>query len=162
MRETLDDAYFVILCDWRGCCTWASAANYSVKVGDFLWEHLAPKSQEHTKTLLGRAVTSREAQVFEVFDVNGDRFRGRLWPLDSPDVAVCMLAIRIPRELALLTQRERDCLNLLAKGIETRLIAEQLEVSVSTVQTHFKRAREAWSVHLGNAGERCRQVLLPA
>ena len=53
-----------------------------------------------------------------------------------------MLAIRIPRELALLTERERECLNLLAKGVETRVIAEQLDVSISTVQTHFKRARE--------------------
>jgi DNA-binding CsgD family transcriptional regulator len=142
MPNSVLGAHFVMLCDWRGRCTWASAANYSVRVGEFIWEHLAPESQEATKTLLGRAVTSRESQQLEVFDQKGGRFRGRLWPLDSPEVAVCMLAMRIPRKLSLLTLRERECLELLAKGTETRLIAAQLDVNLSTIHTHIKRARE--------------------
>jgi DNA-binding NarL/FixJ family response regulator len=31
---------------------------------------------------------------------------------------------------------------LLAKGTETRLIAAQLDVNLSTIHTHIKRARE--------------------
>ena len=142
MHSAHDGAHFVMLCDWRGRCTWASAANYSVKVGEFIWEHLATESQADTKELLGRVVSLREPQTLEVFDQNGDRFRGRMLPLDSPDVAVCMLAMRIPRKLALLTPRERECLEVLAKGIESRLIATQLDVSLSTIHTHLKRARE--------------------
>jgi DNA-binding CsgD family transcriptional regulator len=142
MPHAPDGAHFVMLCDWRGRCIWASAANYSVKVGEFIWEHLATESQEDTKVLLGQVVTLREPQRLEVIDQQGHRFRGRLWPLDSPDVAVCMLAVRIPRELALLTQRERECLELLAKGIETRAIANQLDVSASTIHTHLKRTRD--------------------
>ncbi len=142
MRSVIDDAHFVMLCDWRGRCIWASAENYAVKVGEFIWDHLAKGSQTDVKNLLGRVVSLREPQVFDVCDESGEGFRGRLWPLDSPDVAVCMLAVRIPRNLASITERERECLELLAQGIETRLIAEQLDVSVSTVQTHLKRARK--------------------
>jgi DNA-binding CsgD family transcriptional regulator len=142
VRTMLDAVHFVILCDLRGRCTWASGANYSVVVGEYIWAHLAEMSQGHVKELLGRVVSLREPQVLEVIDQTGDRFRGRLWPLDSPELAVCMLAIQIPRNLASITERERECLELLAKGIETKLIALQLNVSVSTVQTHLKRARE--------------------
>jgi DNA-binding CsgD family transcriptional regulator len=41
-----------------------------------------------------------------------------------------------------LTGRECECLELLAQGIDTRDIATQLDVSLSTVHTHLKRARE--------------------
>jgi DNA-binding CsgD family transcriptional regulator len=65
-----------------------------------------------------------------------------LWPLDSPSVAVCVLAVRVPADLNLLTERERECLEPLAQGIETRQIAARLNVSLSTAHTHMKRARE--------------------
>lgn len=65
-----------------------------------------------------------------------------MWPLDSPDVAVCVLGMRIPAELGRLTKREKECLELLARGTETRDIAKQLDVSLSTVHTHLKRSRE--------------------
>jgi DNA-binding CsgD family transcriptional regulator len=138
---TLDDI-FVMLCDWRGHCVWASTDNLPVKVGGFIWQQMTTESQKATKVALGQAVTAREAQQLEFVDQNGDRFRGWLWPLDSPDVAVCVLGMRVPRNLALLTERERQCLELLARGIETRLIAEQLDISISTVHTHMRRARE--------------------
>ena len=151
MPNMPEGAHFVMLCDWRGRCIWASAKNYAVNVGEFIWEHLATESQESTKALLGRVVTLREPQQLEVFDERGDRFRGRLWPLDSPELAVCMLAMRIPSQMSLLTERERECLEFLAKGIETRLIASQLDVSVSTIQTHFRRAREKLGLQTAEA-----------
>lgn len=113
-----------------------------MSIGQFIWENLSPASQEETKAILGRVVTLRESRQIEVADKQDNRVRAWLWPLDSPDVAVCVLAIRIPRKLAELTDRERECLELLATGTETRLIAERLDVSISTVHTHLKRARE--------------------
>jgi hypothetical protein len=77
VRTMLDAVHFVILCDWRGRCTWASGANYSVVVGEYIWAHLAVMSQGHVKELLGRVVSLREPQVLEVIDQTGDRFRGR-------------------------------------------------------------------------------------
>jgi DNA-binding NarL/FixJ family response regulator len=114
------------------------ADNLPVKVGGFIWEQLTTESQKATKIALGQAVTARETQQLEVVDQKGDRFRLWLWPLDSPEVAVCVLGLRVPRNLVLLTERERQCLELLARGIETRRIAEQLEVSISTVHTHLR------------------------
>jgi DNA-binding CsgD family transcriptional regulator len=57
-------------------------------------------------------------------------------------VAVCALAVHMPDELALLTSREQDCLKLLAYGMSTAKIAAKLKIAVSTVHTHFKRARD--------------------
>jgi DNA-binding CsgD family transcriptional regulator len=133
---------FVVLCDWRGRCIFVSAADLPAKVGEFVWEHLAADSQEETKVSLGRVVTLRESRQLEVVDKQGARFRGWLWPLDSPDVAVCMLGVRVPGNLALLTSKERQCVELLAQGVETRVIAKRLKISISTVHTHMKRARE--------------------
>jgi DNA-binding CsgD family transcriptional regulator len=137
---------FVKLCDRRGRCIFSSAADLPTKVGEFVWEHLAADSQEETRVSLGRVVTLRESQQFEVVDKQGARSRRWLWPLDSPDVAVCMLGVRVPGNLALLTSKERQCVELLAQGVETRVIAERLNISISTVHTHMKRAREKLSL----------------
>src|SRR3990172_4535996 len=133
---------FVMLCDWRGRCTWANVVDRPLKVGEFIWEHLKTESQAKAKDVLSRVVALRERQPLEVENQQGERFRVWLWPLDSPDVAVCVLGTLVPNELAMLTARERACLELLGQGIETRSIAEQLDVSISTVHTHMKRARE--------------------
>jgi DNA-binding CsgD family transcriptional regulator len=142
MPTTALEDIFVMLCDWRGRCVWVSADELPVKIGAFVWEQLTAESQQATKVALGQVVTAREAQQLEVVDQKGDRFRGWLWPLDSPNVAVCVLGMRVPRNLALLTKRERECLELLAQGITTRQIAEQLDISINTVHTHMRGARE--------------------
>ncbi len=138
---TLEDT-MVGLCDWRGRCTWISGDDVPLKVGEFIWQHLTVDSQEEAKTMLARVVSLRESATIEVDNRRGERIRARLWPLDSPDVAVCVLSMRIPKRLTKLTKRERDCLELLAQGLESRLIATQLDISMSTFHTHMKRARE--------------------
>ncbi len=136
------DDIFVMLCDWRGHNTWTSPGNLPVKVGEFIWEHLSPESQTAVRSELAQVVALRVSRQLEVVDRQGNRYRTWSWPLHSPEMAVCTLGIRIPGHLALLTQRERDCLELLALGMETRLIAEKLDLSISTVHTHLKHARE--------------------
>lgn len=142
MSNSAAEDIFVMLCDWRGHCTWTSSSISEVQPGQFIWQTLTPESQEQTKALLSRVVTLRESQKMEVSNRRGDRLRCWMWPLDSPDNSACLLGARVPSSLAKLTQRERDCLELLAQGIDTRTIADQLEVSLSTVHTHMKRARE--------------------
>lgn len=136
----------VMLCDWRGHCVWTSAGDLQTKVGEVVWKHLTPPSQEQLKTSIGKVVALRETVQFEVVNLRGDRYRGWLWPLDSPDVAICVLGVRVPSNLVLLTQRERDCLELLAQGISTGQIAKRLDVSLSTVHTHMKHARAKLSL----------------
>jgi DNA-binding CsgD family transcriptional regulator len=103
---------------------------------------MVAESQEDVKLALARVVALRETGQIEVFNRQGERFRAWLWPLDSPEVAVCLLGTLVPASLALLTDRERECLEWLAKGTDTREIAERLGVSLSTVHTHMRRARE--------------------
>ena len=132
----------VTLCDWRGYCIWLSVAAPRLKIGDFMWEHLDAKSQAKAKAAFSRVAALRESQQLEVENRDGERLHVWLWPLDSPDSAVCILGTRVTNELALLTARERACLELLSEGTETKSIAQQLDISLSTVHTHLKRARE--------------------
>lgn len=138
---TLPDT-FVMLCDWRGHCVWVSSDEAMVHVGEFAWKHLSAASQEDAKRVMGRVVSLREREQIEVVNRHRRRFRCWLFPLDSPEVAVCVLGVLVPNNLNRLTDREREILELLGAGVETRLIAQQLDVSVSTVHTHLRRARK--------------------
>ena len=141
MFDPASDNVFIML--WR--LAWPLHLDRAGTLGENRRIHLErhdARIAERTRDLLGRVVALRESRELEVTDASGSRFRGWLWPLDSPEVAVCMLGKRIPTKLALLTQRERECLELLARGVETRLIAKQLDISVSTVHTHMKRPCE--------------------
>jgi DNA-binding CsgD family transcriptional regulator len=87
-------------------------------------------------------VALRETQAIEVTNLQKVHYRCWMWPLQSPEVAVCMLAMEIPTEMGRLTEREMECLELLAQGTETQVIAQELKVSLSTIHTHLKRSRE--------------------
>jgi DNA-binding CsgD family transcriptional regulator len=133
---------FVMLCDWQGHCTWTSQPDLPVRIGEPVWAALTAESQEAAKTALSRVVTLRETQEVEVTDRQGKRYRGWLWPLMSPEMAVCILGSRIPPKLARLGPRELECMQLLAQGSDTRTIAETLDISLSTVHTNLRRAKE--------------------
>jgi DNA-binding CsgD family transcriptional regulator len=65
-----------------------------------------------------------------------------MWPLHEPDIAICLLAMQIPSELSLITERERACLKCLAQGMSTKQIVKKLEIGLTTVHTHLRRCRE--------------------
>jgi DNA-binding CsgD family transcriptional regulator len=146
MSDPTLNGTFVTICDWRGQIVWQSARQRDLVVGDFAWENLAPASLEQAKLAFARSVSLRETMTLEWVDVNERRSRVWLWPLEHPDWAVCLLAVTIPRELARLTEREREILGLLALGRSTREIAQHLDVSTSTVHTHLRRARRRLSL----------------
>jgi DNA-binding NarL/FixJ family response regulator len=138
---TLRDT-FVMFCDWRGLCTWRSNDEIRLQIGDPVWTELSPTSREQVQAALGQVVTQRLAQRLEVVNKSRDRFRCWLWPLESPDNAVCILGMRLPPNIDQLTERERECLELVAQGTESQEIARRLDVCLSTVHTHMRRARE--------------------
>ncbi len=53
---------------------------------------------------------------------------------------------RLQSRLAELTQRERDVMALVAKGLPNKLIADQLEISVRTVEVHRARVFDKMEV----------------
>jgi DNA-binding CsgD family transcriptional regulator len=138
---TLADTY-VLLCDWHGRVVWKSGTNDRVAIGEEIWKHAASKSKERLRAAVAGVVTLREKCTIEAESDRGDHFRFWMWPLAEPALAVCLLALRIPRELALLTDRERACLECLAKGMSTREIAKELGIGLTTVHTHLRRSRE--------------------
>jgi DNA-binding CsgD family transcriptional regulator len=138
---TLADTY-VVLCDWRGHVVWKSGTSDRVAIGEEIWKHASDSSIEPLQTALASVVTLREKCTIEVESDCGDHFRFWMWPLNDPEIAVCILALRIPSELALLTDRERECLGCLAQGRSTSDIAKELSIGLTTVHTHLRRSRE--------------------
>lgn len=132
----------VTLCDAAGRMIWTSSPNPAYKPGPFIWEYASPDDREKSKDSISRAVVLREPQEFDAATHLGEHYHCWMWPLNSPELAVCVLAIEVPAELRLLSPRERAALELLAGGRPTSEIAEQMGVSVSTVHTHFRRARK--------------------
>ncbi len=138
---TLDDTY-VILCDWHGRLVWSSHPEIEKFVGDTVWEIVADESKETIKSCVSRTATLREPQSVRIRSKKGRSVRVWAWPLTSPDNAVCLLCMTVPRELASLAPRELACLRLLGQGIPPKQIAVKLGVSMSTVHTHMQRSRE--------------------
>ena len=112
---TLDDTY-VGLCDWHGQLVWKSGTGVRLQVGDPLWKHAAGQSRDALRSAVANVATLREACVLEVENELGELFRLWMWPLNEPEIAICALAVRIPNELSLLTDRERACLGCLARA----------------------------------------------
>lgn len=133
---------FVLLCDWQGKAVWGSVPFKKLRIGEYAWEHLAPAYREAAKTAIARAASLREAQTLELVNDSGRRFRVWVWPLLRPDIAVCVLGVRIPENLDQLTEREQECLEWLGMGQSTQTIAEKLGIGLTTVHTHLRRCRE--------------------
>ena len=142
MTDTTLDGSYVVICDWHGRVVWLSNDQHLLQVSDYAWQHVIEDQQERCKTIFSRVVTLGEEQVLDFENRVGACFRCWLWPLQSPEIAVCILSIIMPKELTSLSKRERETLSLLAQGYDTKEIAAKLDVSVSTVHTHLKRSRE--------------------
>ena len=146
MPHTTPDNTFVILCDWHGNVVWRSSPLPSLEVGDLAWSFVVKDDESRMKEAFAKTVSLRENSVIDIQQKNGPCIQIWLWPLDAPECAACLLCRQIPSELQKLTDREQQCLNLLAYGVSTRQVAEKLDISLSTVQTHLKRSREKLGV----------------
>ena len=133
---------YVLLCDWHGRVVWKSGVGDRMVIGEEIWKYAAKKSMEKMRAALASVVALREQCMIEVESDRGDHFRFWMWPLNEPEIAVCVLALRIPSGIALLTDRERSCLRCLAQGMSTRDIAKELSIGLTTVHTHLRRTRE--------------------
>lgn len=142
MPDVTPEPTTVVLLDWQGRLVWVSSENPQTEIGLSGELYVSEECRPRVTEALTQVVKHRRSQELQVVGNEGGHFRVWMWPLDSPDVAVCALVIHVPDELALLTNREQDCLKLLAHGWSAGRIAKQLDIAVSTVHTHFRRARE--------------------
>jgi len=66
--------------------------------------------------------------------------------LSSQRLASQVMSADVASRLAELTDRERDVLRLVVEGLPNKLIADQLDISVRTVEVHRSRVFEKMSV----------------
>jgi len=142
MPRATREATVVVLLDWQGRVVWISEKDPVRGPGEAAEIYVREDYRTPVQKVVHQVVYHRTAQQLQLVNENGEHYRVWVWPLDSPDVAVCALAIAIPEELALLSAREQDCLKLLGHGLTARMIAAKLKIAVSTVHTHLKRSRE--------------------
>jgi DNA-binding CsgD family transcriptional regulator len=147
---TLLDTY-VLLCDWHGHIAWKSGTGDRAQIGEEIWKHTVNRSKDSLRRAVATVVTLRENCVLDIEGERNEHFRFCMWPLNDPEIAVCILARRIPNELALLTEREKACLVCLSQGKTTRAIAKELEIGLTTVHTHLRRSREKLGLDSGEA-----------
>jgi DNA-binding CsgD family transcriptional regulator len=133
----------VALCDSQGVLVWVNNPNPVYQVGVPIWDYAATENRELIKDHVSRAAFFRQLQEFEVTTHIGERYHIWLWPVSGlTNVAVCVVGLRVPDEIGLLTARERECLQMLAQGRGTAEIAAKFDISLSTVQTYIRRSRE--------------------
>ena len=142
MPDVTPEATIVVLLDWQGRLVWVSSEDPQAELGQSAESYVREDFREMVAEAMTEVVTHRRSQELQVVSPLDEHFRVWMWPLDSPDVAVCALCLHIPDTLSKLTSRELDCLKLLAHGWSVGKIANRLEIAVSTVHTHFRRARE--------------------
>lgn len=141
MTELKHDESHVLICDWKGILKWSSKPALYQAYGDLAWNYVPENDREKYRHAFSQATTLGKRQQIDVNCVYGGRYRAWLWPLNWPDAAVCILAVRIPVEMALLTPREQECLKYLSRGLTVGELAEEMDVSASTIHTLMRRAR---------------------
>src|SRR3972149_5540550 len=135
-------APYVAICDPQGALIWTNHPNPAFKPGLRVWEYAAEPQRELVKDQISRAAFLNEPQEFEASSSQGEHLHIWAWPMMTGNLGVCLVGIRIPDEIKLLTVREREGLHQLAIGRSTAEIAVEFDVSVSTVHTYLRRARE--------------------
>ena len=146
---TLADTY-VGLCDWHGRVVWKSQTGSACKLEKSFGKTLRA-DRGNPRTAVAAVVTLRESRTVEVENEWNEHFRFWMWPLNEPDIALAILALRVPSELSLLTDREADCLRCLAQGMSTHDISKELNIGLTTVHTHLRRSREKLGLTTGEA-----------
>jgi len=142
MQGMTGDSTVVALFDGEGRLVWTSGERQERELGLAGEEYVQADQRGLARRAMNEVLMHRKSQQLQLVNDLGLHYRVSLWPLESPDVAVCALCMQIPESLSRLSAREQDCMKLLAHGASTDVIAEQLNIAVSTVHTHLKRIRE--------------------
>jgi PAS domain S-box-containing protein len=140
----------------------ASGRSNAQLLGRHFTEPLPPEARDKVAAQFRRAVESGEPTDFETvfIDASGHLrgVRAQQMPLRSGDeiVGVLILAFDVPRPLSApirpepepqLTPRQREILDMIASGLSTSEIAEELTLSTETVRNHVRSVLGALDAH---------------
>lgn len=132
---------FVAICDWNGHVKWLSNSTIKTRVGDLGWSNMIDPDAERFKNAFSRTASLHERHLLEIESRNGLRYRIWLWPVGNPELAVCTFNLLIPTEIGKLSERERQFMELLARGLSLKQVAADLDVSINTVHAHMRNVR---------------------
>lgn len=142
MPHLMPGDLFVAICDWNGTIQWMSTDGIRTKVGMPGWSYLIPEDAERIKIAIARTATLNERHVLEVCSDQGNRYRTWMWPIGTPQLAVCTFSLLLPPGIGSLSERETEFMQLLGSGNDIKSIARRMDISVNTAHTHMRRVRE--------------------
>ena len=140
----------------------ASGMSNTQMLGGHITDLLPPEARKNVSALFRRAAERGEPTDFETVFIDGSGqlrgVRAQHLPLRSGGtiVGVLILAFDAPRPLSgpiglephpRLTPRQREILDLIASGLSTSEIAQQLTLSTETVRNHLRSLFRALNVH---------------
>ena len=108
-------------------------------LGTPAWQWVTSDNVEAVKTAYSRCLVLDEPQHFQAeISIDGRSVDADVWlrPTDISEAKIVARSVRLPSRVRLLTDAERKVLELTGDGVAPKGIAEQLEVTRATVDTH--------------------------
>ena len=134
----------IALLDRDGCFVWVD--NYApwglcrdLIIGTPAWQWVTSDNVETVKTAYSRCLILDEPQRFQAeISIDGRSIDANVWlqPTDLPEAKIVATSIRLPSRVGLLTEAERRVLRLTGEGIAPKEMAEELNVTRATVDSH--------------------------
>lgn len=147
----------MILFDVEGRITWCSEYRCTPEndtLGRYAWELHAEDARELVRQKFEECQRTRETQTYRAAtEFAGQRreFEARIYWVGVDGVGFCGLLTELAHELTLLSQQEQEVMRLLARGLEVKTIADEMNVTVSTAHTYLRRIRSKLNIE-GHAG----------
>lgn len=108
-------------------------------LGTPAWQWVTSENLEEVKTAYSRCIILKEPQHFTAeVSIDGRSVDMSVWLrfVRLEEVRIIATSIRLPSRMRSLTDAEKAVLRLAGDGLAPKLIAEQLNVERSTVDTH--------------------------
>lgn len=108
-------------------------------LGTPAWKWVTSQNVEAVKTAYSRCLILNEPQRFQAeVSIDGRSIDANVWlqPTSLSEAKIIATTVRLPSRIRLLTESERKVLQLTGDGVAPKNIADQLNVTRATVDSH--------------------------
>ena len=108
-------------------------------IGTPAWQWVTSENVESVKTAYSRCLVLNEPQSFQAeISIDGRSVDASVWltPTTLLEAKIVATSVRLPSRIRLLTPAEKEVLRLTGDGIAPKQIADELDVTRATVDSH--------------------------
>lgn len=134
----------IAILDRNGCFVWVDdhapwGFCQDLILGTPAWKWVSSENVESVKTAYSRCLILNEPQQFQAeVSIDGRSVDMQVWlrATEIDQAKIIATSTRLPSRMKLLTESEKEILRQLGEGMSPKKIAEVLELSRATVDTH--------------------------